>query len=51
MTLQAEELVYDIEADNLIPGLTKIWMIGVCNPKTPDQVTTYTDYDLSLIHI
>ena len=45
MTMQAEELVYDIEADNLIPGLTKIYMIGVCNPKTPDQVTTYTDYD------
>jgi DNA polymerase-1 len=40
-----EELVYDIEADNLIPGLTKIWCIGVCSPTKPDEVTTYTDYD------
>ena len=40
-----EELVYDIEADNLLPGLTTIWCIGVCNPKTPDDVVTYTDYD------
>ena len=40
-----EELVYDIEADNLLPGLTTIWCIGVCEPKFPDAVTTYTDYD------
>ena len=40
-----EELVYDIEADNLLPGLTRIWCIGVCNPKTPDDVITYTNYD------
>lgn len=37
--------MYDIEANNLLPGLTTIWCIGVCEPRLPDVVTCYTDYD------
>lgn len=38
-------LAFDIEADNLLPGLANCWCIGIADVTSPHDVQSYSDHD------
>ena len=41
-------LAFDIEADNLLPGLKNCWCIGIADVTSPHDVQSYSDHDEKL---